>query len=153
MSLFKRDGDRRSAQRAQTFVEFALVAPIFFAVLFGIFSLCTYVVEVQVANDAAQAAARWGVMTANFAGTPPAIQCPDSPAPLGMIEAAQNGAGPWAGSMTGATVQDLPADPEPSLSSETYGCQITVTIPYFSFGGYFDLGPRVITATAVDYVE
>ena len=129
------------------------MAPIFFATLIALVSVCTYVFEVQVANDSAQAAARWGVLAANFSGTPPTLQCPSAPPPPDMIRAAQNAAGPFAGSINEATVQDSAAAPAASLASGTYGCEVRVTIPYVSFGGYFDLGPTVITATAVDYVE
>lgn len=151
MNAFRRDGiRRRSSWHGQTFVEFALVAPIFFATVIGISSVCTYVLEVQVANDSAQAAARWGVMAGNFAGTPSTIQCPSSPPPAGMVRAAQSGAGPFAGSIT---LLDFSATPPPNSATGTYGCEVQVTIPYFSFGGYFNLGPSQITATAVDYVS
>lgn len=143
-------GCGQDQQRAQTFVEFALVAPIFFALVIGIFSACTYVLEVQVANDSAQSAARWGVLEANFAGTPPVPQCPSSTPPDGMVKAARGAAGPFAASVQ---VVDSAATPPATAAPGTYGCEVQVTIPYVSFGGYFGLGPREITATAVDYVE
>ncbi|NNM96660.1 MAG: hypothetical protein HKL89_03520, partial [Candidatus Dormibacteraeota bacterium] len=94
-------------------MEFALIAPIFFALVFGIFSVATYVLEVQVANQSAQAAARWGVAAQNFVvppgGTAPAPQCPAAPPPPGLIAAAQAAAGPFADSINSSTVQDLAA--------------------------------------------
>ncbi len=153
MTALRRARSQRRGERAQTFVEFALVAPIFFALLVAIFSVCTYVLEVQVANDSAQAAARWAVVAANFSGSPPALQCPSAPTPPDMVRAARSGAGPFAGSINGSTVQDSAAPTPATIASGTYGCQVRVTIPYFSFGGYFGLGPAAITATAVDYVE
>lgn len=153
MTAFRRVRSRGRAERAQTFVEFALVAPIFFALLVAIFSVCTYVLEVQVANDAAQTAARWGVLANNFAGSPAEPQCPSPTPPRGMIRAAQSGAGPFAGSITWATMQDSAAPTSGNLAAGTYGCEVRVTIPYVSFGGYFGLGPHQISATAVDYVD
>ncbi len=134
-------------------VEFALIAPIFFAAVIGLFSAVTYVLEVQVANQAAQAAARWGVAAVNFAaptgGAPLAAQCPATTVPTGMLSAAKSAAGPFAASMTvtdgGGTASSGGAN------GSTY-CQITVTIPVVGFGGYFGIGPASITATALDYV-
>ena len=136
-------------QSGATLVEFALVAPIVFGVLIGFFSVATYVFEVQVANQAAQAASRWAVARDNFAGTPATLQCPDSPPPPGMVKVAQAAAGFLAGSLS---VVDKAASPGSSLQNGSYGCQIEVTVPYVSFGGYFGLGPPSITATAIDYV-
>lgn len=136
-------------------VEFALVAPLFFALLIGIFSATTYVFEVQVANDSAQAAARWGVASANFAGATPAPQCSGGAPPAGMVSAAQAAAGPLASSITAATMTVSAATPSAAsgLNTSTDGCHVEVTVPYVSFGGFFDLGPTHITATAVDYVS
>lgn len=141
-------------QRGATVVEFALIAPLFFAMVIGLISAATYVFEAQVANDSAQAAARWAIAAANFTGTTPAPQCPSSVAPAGMVSVAKSAAGPLAGSITSATITDLGATaPAGSgLAAGTYGCEIQVTVPYVSFGGFFDLGPTHITATAVDYV-
>ena len=136
-------------------VEFALVAPFFFAVVVGIVSAATYVFEVQVANDAAQASARWGVASVNWTGSPTAgPQCPASPPPAAMLAAARAAAGPFAGSITDSTLSAAAAPPTSStgLGSGTYGCEIQVTLPFVNFAGYFGLGPRTITATAVDYV-
>lgn len=139
-------------------VEFALIAPLFFALVFGIFSASMYVLEVQVANQSAQAAARWGVAAQNFVvlsgATTATPQCPGSP-PNGMLSAAKAAAGPFAGSLSltdggGTAVPGGTSAPSDTPSSSY--CQITVTIPYVSFGGFFNLGPTSITATAIDYV-
>ena len=137
-------------------MEFALVAPIFLLTMVGIFSAVFYVFEVQVANDAVQAAARWGVADANFqtvmVGSPPAPEqepwCIASPgdAPTPMVTVAQAAAGPFAGDITPTTLVTASA-------SGGYGCQVTVTLPYAAFGGLFHVGPTSITATAVDYVS
>ncbi|MHB1525089.1 MAG: TadE/TadG family type IV pilus assembly protein [Candidatus Dormibacteria bacterium] len=148
------DRRRRANMLGSTIVEFALIAPIFFATVIGLFSAVTYVLEVQVANQSAQAAARWGVAAANFSGSGPTASpsCPAAPAliPTGMVSAAKAAAGPFAGSL------DLTDGGGTAVSGSgatgSYYCQITVTIPYVSFGGYFGLGPTSITATAIDYV-
>jgi len=138
-------------------VEFALIAPIFFVALFGVFSLALYVVEVQVANQAVQAAARWGVAAANFSGGSPQCPEPAGSVPRGMLQAAQAAAGPFASSVTSsagsASLSDAaaPAASVAGLARGTSGCQITLTLPYGGFGGFFGLGPHSITATAIDY--
>lgn len=145
----------RRGRRGSTVVEFALVAPFFFAVVLGIFSAATYVFEVQVANQAAQAAARWGVAAANWTGSPNAQpQCPAATPPAAMLASARAAAGPFAASITASSLTAAAAPPPSStgLGTATYGCQIQVTLPYVSFAGPFGLGPRTITATAVDYV-
>lgn len=141
-------------QRGATVVEFALIAPLFFAMVIGLISAATYVFEVQVANDSAQAAARWAIAAANFTGSTPAPQCPSAVAPAGMVAVARSAAGPLAGSINASTITDLGASASAGsgLAAGTYGCEIQVTVPYVSFGGFFDLGPTHITATAVDYV-
>lgn len=136
-------------------VEFAVVAPLFFAAVVGIFSGATYVLEVQVANDSAQAAARWGVASVNWSTTPThSPQCPGAPPPAAMVASARAAAGPFAATITAATLTDraAPAPSSTGLPGGTYGCEIQVTLPYVNFAGYFGLGPRTITATAIDYV-
>lgn len=140
-------------------VEFALVAPIFFALVVGLFSAATYVFEVQVANQSAQAAARWAVATSNFSAgdasaSPPVAptpQCPSTDPPAGMITTAKSAAGPLAGSID-LTDLAAPAESGVSAGGTASGCEIQVTVPYVSFGGFFDIGPKDITATAIDYV-
>ena len=147
-------GNRTGASRRQVgaaVVEFALIAPLFFAVVIGLFSAALYVLEVQVANQAAQAGARWAVATDNFPGpvdsaNPPG--CPASqsqvPSTSGILTAAKSASGPFANSMT--------VDYNSASYGSAPGCQVTVQVPYVSSGGFFNLGPTSITATAIDYV-
>lgn len=131
-------------------VEFALIAPIFFGVLIGLFSAATYVFEVQVANDAAQAASRWGVAAINFGSGGP--QCPPTPSttiPSGMLKVARAAAGPFPVTIVKVSGVNPAAA---SLPAQTQGCTVVVQVPYASFGGLFGLGPTSIEATAVDYV-
>ncbi len=133
-------------------VEFALIAPLFFLMVFGIFSAATYVLEVQIANQSAQAAARWAVAAENLASsqcTSTSALAPPPAGATGMYQAARAAAGPFATSLSLQEVNSLtPASVSPSAD----GCETQVTIPYVSFGGFFNLGPTSITATAIDYV-
>ncbi len=131
-------------------VEFALVAPIFFAAMVGLVMAVMYVFEVQVANQAAQAAARWAVVVSNYSSTTNAPQCGGT-APSGMVTAARAAAGPYAASITTTTLGDYAVTGPASLGSPT-GCRITVSLPFSGSGGFF-FGPPTIVATAVDYVE
>ena len=53
---------RRDRTRAQALVEFALVAPIFFLMLFGIIDFGRYIYYVQVLNNAAREGARYAIV-------------------------------------------------------------------------------------------
>lgn len=137
-------------------MEFALIAPIFFGLVFAIVNFSLYVLEVQVANQSAQAAGRWAVAAQNAVvsstvqpTTAPAPPCPASPAPSGMKAAAQAAAGPFAGSLSVTDVGGT-ATTGPAIGS--YYCQVTVTVPYTGFAGFFGIGPRTISASAIDYV-
>ena len=147
-NVSKSPGGARGATGA-TMVEFALVAPIFLAAVIGLFSAVMFVLEVQVANQAAQAAARWGVAAVNFSGGGPSPQCPAGSPPSGMVNAAKSAAGPFA---TNLSVADGGGTATSGGAVGSAFCQITVSIPTLGFGGYFGIGPKYVTATAVDYV-
>jgi Flp pilus assembly protein TadG len=53
---------RRSERRGQALVEFALVAPIFFLLLFGLIDFGRYVYYVQILNNAAREGARYAIV-------------------------------------------------------------------------------------------
>jgi Flp pilus assembly protein TadG len=53
---------RRSQRRAQALVEFALVAPIFFLMLFALIDFGRYVYYVQILNNAAREGARYAIV-------------------------------------------------------------------------------------------
>jgi Flp pilus assembly protein TadG len=53
---------RRGGSRGQALAEFALVAPIFFLVLFGIIDFGRYIYYVQVLNSAAREGARYAIV-------------------------------------------------------------------------------------------
>ena len=52
----------RHRSRGQALVEFSLVAPIFFLVLFGIIDIGRYVYYVQILNNAAREGARYAIV-------------------------------------------------------------------------------------------
>jgi Flp pilus assembly protein TadG len=53
---------RRSRSRGQALVEFALVAPIFFIMLFALIDFGRYVYYVQILNNAAREGARYAIV-------------------------------------------------------------------------------------------
>ena len=57
-----RIGRRRTRSTGQALVEFALVAPLFFFLLFAIIDFGRYVYYVQVLNNAAREGARYGIV-------------------------------------------------------------------------------------------
>lgn len=152
-------GEHPRPESGATLVEFALIAPIFFAVVFAIFSIAIYVLEVQVANQAAQAAARWAVAAQNDgttassapsnALTPPPCPSKSTSAPAGMQAAADAAAGPFASSLG---VIDIGGQASSGPAQGSYYCQVTVTVPYTNITGFFGIGPQHIRATAIDYV-
>lgn len=150
----------RRRSRGATIVEFALVGPILLLTMIGLASAVWFVVESQVANYAAQAAARWSVAAANFdqSLTPAAPYCTSlpgtyvwtaAPGESKMLSAAAAAAGPFSGEITASTLETSMA---PTANGNGYGCEIKVVLPYSSFGGFFKLGPTQITAYAIDYV-
>ncbi|HUY60488.1 MAG TPA: TadE family protein [Candidatus Dormibacteraeota bacterium] len=132
-------------------MEFALVAPIFLMTMFGLVNAVWFVFETQAVTYASRAAARWAVAQANYdptTGTVPCTAGGATPAPPGMLQAAQAAAGPFAGAITTSTLTtDLPSDPAYGL-----GCQVTVKLPFSFFGGIFHIGPTRVTSVATDYV-
>jgi hypothetical protein len=79
-------GQARSHSRAQALVEFALVAPIFFLILFSIIDFGRYVYYVQVLNNAAREGARYAIVHGS-AGIPSS-----GPPPFGLTSSDPSGA-------------------------------------------------------------
>ena len=71
-------GPSRRHARGQALVEFALVAPIFFLVLFSIIEFGRYVYTVQILNDAAREGARYAIVHGSQS------LCPSGPMPGGQ---------------------------------------------------------------------
>ena len=68
-------GQRSGRVRGQALVEFALVAPIFFLVLFSIIEFGRYVYTVQILNEAAREGARYAIVHGSQS------LCPSGPMP------------------------------------------------------------------------
>jgi Flp pilus assembly protein TadG len=68
----------RRRRRGQALVEFALVAPIFFLILFGIIDFGRYIYYVQILNNAAREGARYAIVhgSNSFQPTGPARDDP-----------------------------------------------------------------------------
>lgn len=139
--------------RGVAMVEMAIVAPILFFLIFGLMDVSIYVFQFQVANQSAQAAARWGVVTSHFVQINGASypQCPAATPPAGMVAAAEQAAGPFASDLQ--IVDNGTGQPAPGtlVPAGLEYCQITVTIPYAGFADFFGLMPGNVTATALDY--
>ncbi len=155
------DGRWRSGEQGATLVEFAMVGALFLFTIMGMMTLALYVFEVQAANRAVQAAARWAVAGVNMKqltgaqGNTLVPECgPNGPlpgvAPSGMLNSAQAAAGPFAPSITSTTLET--AVPNTAYTNEGPGCVVTVTLPYRAFGLPFGLSLGNVTATATDYV-
>lgn len=87
MSLLRRSHTGRSpgsASRAQALVEFAIVAPIFFLILFGIIDFGRYVYYTQVLNNAAREGARYAIVHGELGI--PRTGPPDDPSGADVID-------------------------------------------------------------------
>ena len=82
----KRHATRRRRGRAQALVEFALVAPIFFLLLFGIIDFGRYVYYVQVLNNAAREGTRYAIVHGSNS------LAPSGPAAAGSVTVDPSGA-------------------------------------------------------------
>lgn len=71
-------GDIRRQRRGQALVEFALVAPFFFLLLFSVIEFGRAVYYVQMLNNAAREGARYAIVNGAEA------RCPSGPMPLGF---------------------------------------------------------------------
>jgi hypothetical protein len=79
---------RRDRGRAQALAEFALVAPIFFLMLFGIIDFGRYVYYVQVLNNAAREGARYAIVHGELGI--PSTGPPDDPTGAAVVATVRN---------------------------------------------------------------
>ena len=68
--------DDRSRSRGQAMVEFALVAPILFVLLLGLFEAGRFVLNLEALNNATREGARYAIVHGELS------QCPSGPMPL-----------------------------------------------------------------------
>jgi Flp pilus assembly protein TadG len=78
----------RRRSLGQSLTEFALVAPIFFVILFGIIDFGRYVYYVQILNNAAREGARYAIVHGAL-GIPPTGP-PDEPTGAAVIDIVRN---------------------------------------------------------------
>jgi hypothetical protein len=79
MSARVHERDRNHRDVGQALVEFALVAPLFFLVLFSIIEFGRYVYNVQILNNAAREGARYAIVHGSTSS------CPSGPMPGGQV--------------------------------------------------------------------
>lgn len=77
----RRPSRSRRARRGQALAEFALVAPIFFMLLFGIIEAGRFMFYYEVLNNATREGARYAIV--NGANSREVNPCPTGPAPPG----------------------------------------------------------------------
>lgn len=135
---------RRAASHGATLVEFALVAPLFLFVVWGIFAGAWYVLEVSAVTNAAREAASWEVAASNFVTvngvTEPYCMDSGNTVPAGLISAAASTAGPFSGQVTAAAITNT----SPSSSS----CTITLQLPYSPLATLVPFGPSTIRSSS-----
>jgi Flp pilus assembly protein TadG len=129
---------RRRRSRGQAMVEFAMVAPIFFLLLFALIDFGRYVYYVQVLNNAAREGARYAIVhgSLSLAPTGPAAPGTTSTDPSGnkVIQVVRSNAVGVVGDST--TLAIVPTwDPNNGREST-----VTVTVTY-SFRSVIPLVP------------
>ena len=140
----------RSASRGATLVEFALVAPLFLFLVWGIIAGAWYVLEVSAVSNAAREAASWEAAGANFVtvGGISEPYCMDSgnTVPPGLISAAAATAGPFSQEVrASSSITNTPT------SSNT--CTVTITVPYTPLASLLPIGPTTIKAASTIVVS
>ena len=129
-----RTGSKR--RLGQALAEFAIVAPIFFLVLFAVIDFGRYVYYVQVLNNAAREGARYAIVHGALA-LPPRTGPPDDPSGSRVISVVRNYATGVIG-LNDSSVLDIDASWEDD--SNARGKKVTVEVTY-SFGSVLPLVP------------
>jgi Flp pilus assembly protein TadG len=127
---------RTSTRRGQALAEFAIVAPLFFLVLFAVIDFGRYVYYVQVLNNAAREGARYAIVHGALA-LPPRTGPPDDPSGSRVITVVRNYATGIIG-LTDPSVLDIDATWEDDLNVR--GNWVTVEVTY-SFNSVIPLVP------------
>ncbi len=157
----------RGHSTGASLVEFALVAPLFFFLIWALFSGIWYVLEVSAVTNAAREAASWEVAASNFiqvTGPAPTYQTYPGPYCMysgstgttvdptdstnGLVAAAAATAGPFAQEVMAAEGSGNISN-TPNAASDT--CTVTITIPYTPLEAFVRIGPSTITASSTAY--
>jgi Flp pilus assembly protein TadG len=134
-------GSRHGRTRGQTLVEFALVAPMFFALLIGVIEGGRYVFHAELLNNATREGARYQIVHGSASTTPPRPTGPTSADPTGEdIKQAVVDAGMMIEIDPGKV--DVAWDPD----NNSRGTTVTVTTEYVYFPIVSLFGPITITA-------
>lgn len=116
-----------SSSRAQALVEFALVAPIFFLILFGIIDFGRYVYYTQILNNAAREGTRYAIVHGEL-GIPPTG--PGSADPTG--NAVKNVVRNHAIGVIAITNSDILVDWDPENNKRNTKVSVVVTYGFHS---------------------
>jgi Flp pilus assembly protein TadG len=130
----RRQSQRSLSSRAQALVEFAIVAPIFFLILFGVIDFGRYVYYTQILNNAAREGTRYAIVHGEN-GIPPTGP-PDDPSGADVIEVVRNYAVGVIG-LEDTSVLDIQVSWDPDNTRDS---RVTVTVDY-SFTSVMPLVP------------
>lgn len=144
----------------QSLVEFALVAPLFFFVLFALFAGGWYVLEVSAVTNAAREAVSWEIATEHFANvgtsSAPLLEpyCMDTnnTLPAGLVAAAAATAGPFAQEVySAAGAGKITNTGTAGSSADQSTCSVTITLPFVPLQSFVRLGPTSVTSSSTAY--
>ncbi len=116
-------------RRGQAMVEFAIVAPIFLLILFGIIDFGRYVYYVQVLNNAAREGTRYAIVHGanSLAKTGP----PDDPSGAAVVDKVRDYAIGVFGAEDAATLTITPTwGTPPDVPDNERGTSVTVEVTY-----------------------
>ena len=143
----KSQGGRRWCHGA-SMVEFALVAPLFFFLLWALFSGVWYVLEVSAITNAVREAASWEIAGSNFTpvGGSPQPYCTDSanPLPTKLVQAAAATAGPLSQAVDTAAATGHMTNTAGSPTT----CTVTITVPYTPLTSLVPIGSSSVTSSS-----
>lgn len=141
-------GSPRGRCAGATTIEFALVAPLFLLLVWGIIAGAWYVLEVSAVTNSAREAVSWEVAAQNWTSVNggPAPYCADtgSTVPSALRAAAASTAGPFSGAVTNSgTITNV--------SGPAGTCTVTLSVPYTPLISLVDIGPSTITSSSTAY--
>ena len=145
----------RSRLTGQSLVEFALIAPLFFLLLWGVVDGAWFVFEVSAVSNSATQAVRWEIAAQNWCTNQPSCPNFDQPycdqpgpanIPVAMVQAAEAGAGPFSGSVA-VGIANTPVVASAS-DPAVVGCTVTVSVPFSPLADLIHIGPSTISSTA-----
>lgn len=151
----------RDRSRGQSLVEFALIAPLFFFVLFALFAVAWYVLEVSAVTNAAREAVSWEIATEHFATITSTSAFPVSEPycvdtgntlPPGLVAAAASTAGPFSQEVYSALGSgDISNTGTTGSATDQSTCTVTITLPFVPLQSFVHLGPTSVTSSSTAY--